>query len=108
MAVTNKDYFQSKLRRLSIATSDEDLDVFFASKQIVPSDNLDKPDQMDIVFTEIVLELLAKPDISEDDYSIKWDRKALERWYSIECSRLGIPNLLDKSDREVKDVSYLA
>ncbi|RKT01100.1 DUF6706 family protein [Chryseobacterium defluvii] len=108
MAVTNKDYFQSKLRRLSITMSDEDLDVFFASKQITESGDLDKPDQMDIAFTEIVLELLVKPDISEDSYSVKWDRKALETWYSIECSRLGIPNLITQGKDEVKDISFLA
>lgn len=108
MAVTNKDYFQSKLRRLSITMSDADLDIFFASKQINASGNLDKPDEMDTAFIEIVLELLAKPDISEDSYSIKWDRKALERWYSLECKRLGIPDLLKDSDLEVKDISFLA
>lgn len=106
--VTNKDYFKSKLSRLSITMSDADLDIFFASKQINESGTLEKPDEMDVAFTEIVLELLAKPDVSEDSYSVKWDRKALERWYSIECNRLGIPNLLTKSDLEVKDVSFLA
>lgn len=106
--VTNKDYFKSKLNRLSITMSDADLDIFFASKQIDESGILDKPDEMDIAFTEIVLELLAKPDVSEDSYSVKWNRKALERWYSIECKRLGISDLLKDSDLQVKDISFLA
>ncbi|AZA91132.1 hypothetical protein EG343_11075 [Chryseobacterium nakagawai] len=88
--------------------SDADLTIFFASKQINELEALDKPDEMDVIFTEIVLELLAKPDVSEDSYSVKWDRKALERWYSIECSKLGIPDLLKDSDLGVKDISYLA
>ncbi len=108
MSVTNKEYFQSKLRRLSITMSDADLDVFFASKQIDGAFDLTKPDDMDKLFTEIVLELLITPDISEDDYSIKYDRKALESWYAMECSRLGMEDLLKKGKVQVKDISYLA
>lgn len=108
MSVTNKEYFQSKLRRLSITMSDADLDVFFASKQIDGAFDLIKPDDMDKLFTEIVLELLIIPDISEDDYSVKYDRKALESWYAMECSRLGIGDLLKKGKVQVKDISYLA
>lgn len=108
MSVTNKEYFQSKLRRLSITMSDADLDVFFASKQIDGAQDLIKPDDMDKFFTEIVLELLIVPDLSEDDYSIKYERKALESWYAMECSRLGIDDLLKKGKVQVKDISYLA
>ncbi|MCJ8153243.1 hypothetical protein MKJ01_05640 [Chryseobacterium sp. SSA4.19] len=108
MSVTNKEYFQSKLRRLSITMSDADLDVFFASKQIDGAFDLTKPDDMDKLFTEIVLELLIVPDISEDDYSIKYDRKSLESWYAMECSRLGIDDLLKKGKFQVKDISFLA
>lgn len=110
MSVTNKEYFQSKLRRLSITMSDEDLDIFFAVKQIESSSYLEKPDDMDKLFTEIVLELLAKPDISEDSMSIKWNRTSLENWYSIECRRLGIENLLLPVVNKitVQDISFLA
>lgn len=108
MSVTNKEYFQSKLRRLSITMSDADLDVFFASKQIDGTHDLIKPDDMDKLFTEIVLELLIVADISEDDYSIKYDRKALESWYAMECSRLGIDDLLKKGKVQVRDISFLA
>lgn len=108
MPITNKDYFQSRLRRLSITMSDEDLEVFFVSKQMTGSSDLTKPDDMDKALMEIVLELLITPDISEDDYSIKYDRKALESWYAMECTRLGIENLLNKGKVQVKDISSLA
>lgn len=108
MPITNQSYFNSKLNLLGITMSDQDLEVFFLSKDINPADSLTDPKQMDAVFTEIVLGLLVKPDISEDDYSIKYNKDSLEAWYSYECTRLGIENLLKKGESEVKDMSFLS
>lgn len=64
--------------------------------------------ELDKKFLEIVRMILITPDITEDDYSVKYDRKALKEWYSAECVRLGVPNLIDKGIAVVKDMSYLA
>ncbi|OPB98929.1 hypothetical protein BAS10_04475 [Elizabethkingia meningoseptica] len=108
MPITNQNYFKSKLSLLGITMSDQDLEIFFLSKEVIPTDSLTDPKQMDVLFTEIVLGLLVRPDISEDDYSIKYNKDSLEAWYSFECTRLGIENLLKKGESEVKDMSFLS
>lgn len=110
MSVTVTDYFQSKLKTIGINFSDADLAVFMTANAVNAADSVssDTAKVYDKAFMEIVRAILITPDISEDDYSVKYDRKAIREWYAAECVRLGIPNLLNKGANQVKDISFLA
>ncbi|MDY3344395.1 hypothetical protein PG326_03930 [Riemerella anatipestifer] len=110
MSVTVKGYFLAKMKILGITIPDESLDVFILSNEM-DGEALVSPDDsknLDKNILEIILALLIKPDVSEDDYSIKYDRSAIMNWYAMECKRLGVPNLLESGKNEVRDMSFLA
>lgn len=110
MSVTVKDYFLAKMRTLGITMPDESLKVFLLSNAL-DENTIVLPDdakELDKNFLEIILNLLITPDVTEDDYSIKYDRKSIMNWYAMECKRLGISNRLSDGANEVKDMSFLA
>lgn len=109
MSVTIKDYLKAKVSMLNITLSEEHLSTFILSKGLDASSVITEFKEMDIAFTEIVLMILAIPDVSEGDMSIKYDRNALMKWYKVECGRLGIEDKIKKSETpKVKDLSFLA
>lgn len=65
--------------------------------------------EYDIVFLNLVLTLLIRPDISEGDYSEKFNKDSILKWYKLECARLGVEDLVSGVIQpSVEDKSYLA
>ncbi|WP_394265188.1 DUF6706 family protein [Bergeyella zoohelcum] len=110
MSVSVSDYFKRKVGVLGVNISEEYLEVFMISNNINSLEYVTPTSvkELDKKFLEIIRMILIMPDITEDDYSVKYDRKALKEWYSAECVRLGVPNLIDKGIGVVKDMSHLA
>lgn len=110
MSVIVKDYFQIKSKDLGITISEQRMNVFLLSNSLNGEMNVtpESAKELDKSFLGIILNLLITPDISEDDYSVKYDRKAIESWYAAECIRLGVQNGLNKGKNQVKDMSFLA
>lgn len=110
MRTTVKGYFISKLSSLGIEMSESDLSMRLLPWEINEDEaiNAETAKEADKKFLEIILTLLVRPDISEDDYSVKYDRGAIVKWYNAECVRLGIRNPLMQGALQVKDMSFLA
>lgn len=107
--MTIKDYFQSKMSMLNIPITEESLTIFLNSKNHNTSETTNDFRGLDIVFLEIILMVLATPNISEGDMSISYNREGLIKFYKAECKRLGVEDVLSKADApKVRDMSYLA
>ena len=102
--MTISEYIEAKLKVMYIGVSD--VQPFLIAMGLEPLDELTDRNEVDIVFVRFIFSLLIRPDISEDSYSIKFDRKYITAWIKSESGRLGIDDL-DFGDR-VKDISYLA
>lgn len=109
--MTLKELYKHKLSFLQISISEEKISDFLASKQVDENEEVSKDvsKEKDTLFLELILSLLVAPNISEDNFSISYDRNYILQWYAIECERLGVKNLLKESEKpKVKDKSYLA
>ena len=107
--MTIKDYFQGKVGLLQVPISVENLGLFLQSKGLNADEEIGNFKDMDILFLEIILMLLAQPNISEGDMSISHNREGLVQFYKAECKRLGVEDVLSKASQpEVRDMSFLA
>ena len=108
--MTVKEFFISKFQKLSISLPEAQLNLVLASGGFQGTENFDitTQEKADKAFLQNVGDILLMPDFSEGDLSIKFDRKAIQKWYAAECLRLGLPNYLELGSNEVKDLSYLA
>lgn len=108
--MTIQDYFVGKISMLHLPIADENLTAFLQSKGVgEPNQQVGDFRTMDILFLEIILLVLAMPNVSEGDMSISYDRNALMRFYRAECKRLGVDNNLDDANApKVRDMSFLA
>lgn len=105
--MTVLDYFLNKNTVAGIDMPDSQAEVFIISHGMVSTDpvlpTISK--EVDIAWLASVALILVRPDISEDDYSIKFDRASVLKFYHLESARLGIENEFLST---VVDKSYLA
>ena len=107
--MTIKDYFQGKVGLLQVPISVENLGLFLQSKGLNADEEIGDFKGMDILFLEIILMLLAQPNVSEGDMSISYNREGLMMYYKAECRRLGVEDMLSKTNQpKVRDMSFLA
>ena len=107
--MTIKDYFQGKVGLLQVPISVENLGLFLQSKGLNADEEIGDFKGMDILFLEIILMLLAQPNVSEGDMSISHNREGLMMYYKAECRRLGVEDMLSKTNQpKVRDMSFLA
>ena len=100
--MTIKDYFQGKVGLLQVPISVENLGLFLQSKGLNADEEIGNFKDMDILFLEIILMLLAQPNISEGDMSISHNREGLVQFYKAEYV------LSKASQPKVRDMSFLA
>lgn len=106
--MTKQEYFRKKVGLISIlGVTDQYIIDFLDVSGVDPNEDVTDRDEMDKLFLSLVLTILLKPDFAEGDLSIKYDRDAVLKWYSLEADRLEVENPLDKSN-VVEDMSYLA
>ena len=105
--MTIGEYFTSRGEMISIAASPARVAMFVSSAGLNEADEVTAENALNVrkAFLNAVLFLLVTPDISEDSYSVRFDRTAVANIYRIEAAELGIPNRLDSV---VVDKSYLA
>lgn len=113
MSVLVKDYFRTRLKIMKIGISADDIDSLLIIKGIDGESDFsvfsnDEKKDIEISYLSLILDLLVHPNISEDDYSISFNKDALEDWYRAECSRLGVENEIDKGSGIIRDMSFLA
>ena len=107
--MTIQEYFTKRTAIIGInGVSTSFISDYIKVKGISPETEEEDPTKFDEIFLDLVLTLLLRPNISEGDLSISYDKDAILKWYSIECSRLGIDDLYRKSTNEVRDMSSLA
>lgn len=108
--MTIKDYFQAKFQIIGIPIDLNQADNLIIAQGIDSAKEFSaetKPDT-DKVFLNIVFDMLARPNISEDDFSISYNKDALITWYKAEAKRLGVEDLISGINCEVQDMSHLA
>ena len=107
--MTIKDYFTNKVKMLNLPTTEDNLAIFLESKGLIKTDDVTDFKALDILFLEIILMVLAMPNVSEGDMSISYDRDGLMKFYKAECNRLNVEDNLSKATiPKVRDMSFLS
>ncbi len=103
--MTVLEYYQKRSSVLGLNFSTQALTDFIEVSGLATGDTMDDKDEYDAFYIDIVKGLLIQPQsISEGQYSISYDKKALMDWYLMEARRLGVSPGIG----EVRDMSYLA
>lgn len=105
--MTIKEYFNNRNKRLGINMENSQVDTYILSFGLDGNEQVSDSNKLDIAYMDLVKDLLLLPNISEDDYSISYNRDSLLSWYRLEAKRLGIDDSLS-SDNQVQDMSFLA
>lgn len=108
--MTILEFIMERCKKLSLPFKKEEVEVHLLLAELDPESEITKEIKLksDKIFLDLVYDLLITPDITEGDYSVKFDRGAIKDWYSAQCSILGIEDLFLKKSDIVKDLSYLA
>lgn len=105
-----KDYFFARFGIMGVSITSENLAMFLAANGTDGEMDFSEAlkNDLDKVFLKVVFDLLVAPNISEDDFSISYDKNSLKEWYKVECKRLGVEDLFSGLDSGVEDMSFLA
>lgn len=107
--MTIQDYLKNKISMLHLPITDENLLSFSESRGMQSNQEIKDFKEADVLFLEIILMVLAMPNISEGDMSISYDKVGLRQFYKAECRRLGVEDILSKANTpKVRDMSFLA
>lgn len=107
--MTIQDYLKNKISMLHLPITNESLMSFSESKGITTNQEITDFKAVDVLFLEIILMVLAMPNVSEGDMSISYDKEGLRQFYKAECRRLGVEDVLSKATTpKVRDMSFLA
>lgn len=108
--MTVKGYISSKLGKLYLNTTDEELEAALAELETDGDAeyNKDTARGANIVLLGIIPELLAMPDIAEDSFSVKFNRDAIVKFCAIIAGRYGINDpLATPSEDSIIDQSHV-
>lgn len=108
--MTIKDYFLARFGIIGVSINSENLAVFLKANGVNIDENFQESmkNELDKNFAKVVFDLLIMPKVSEDDFSIEYDKDSLKEWYRMECKRLGVKDLFTGLDSEIEDMSFLA
>lgn len=87
--MTTHEYIKEKFGSFGIQVSNADLFDIHPSDEIL-TDTRD----INVSIVKFIPQLLARPNISENGFSISWDRKAIMEYYNLMCKRYGLKNEL--------------
>jgi len=105
-----KDYFFARFGIMGVSITSENLAMFLTANGTDGEMDFSEAlkNDLDKVFLKVVFDLLVAPNVSEDDFSISYDKNSLKEWYKVECKRLGVEDLFSGLDSGVEDMSFLA
>ena len=105
---TIREYLQFKLRRLKTNIDDEGLDFLATQTGVSMSDvfTVDNSKTTDAVLLAVIPEILALPDLSERDWSQKYDRGAIIQYCAILSKSLNLPNPFATDEGTIEDASH--
>lgn len=88
---TNKHYISIKLTKFGLSADEIDA--------IMIENGIDENGEVDVIACKTAMynsmsSILPVADVSESDYSIKWNLEALKVWYRSLCTELGKENVL--------------
>lgn len=109
--ITIGDYIKSKFARFRVNLENEELGVLLINNSL----NADSPYtkelflQVEIAIVNVIPDLLLMPDKQTGDTSLKWDRSAIAKYYSIKCKEFDLPDLLADpiEPNEIHDISNI-
>ncbi len=89
---TVKGYISSKVNKLYLKISDDELDAALAESEVDGDATYDNTTARgaNIVLLGIMPELLAMPDIAEDSLSVKFDRDAILKFCSLIAAKYSL------------------
>lgn len=105
---TVKEYIDSKVSKFGFVVSDAELDIMLEAQQL----SRDAPmavgllDKVNLALVSIIPELLLIPDISEGQFSQKYNAEGIKAYYKMLCTQLGIEDKLDPQPK-VRDRSNI-
>lgn len=96
MAITtNKEYLTAKLSKFGLSESDIDLIII---ENTSLSGSLDV-NACKLAIYKSMTSILPTADVTESDYSIRWNLEVLKLWYNSLCTELGKDNVLSPKVR---------
>ncbi len=63
---------------------------------------MDNKKEVQIAIVEYIPTLLLRPNVSENGFSISWDKRALRDFYSLRCKELGLKDKLAPQKPKVR------
>lgn len=96
-------YIKAKLRKLNLSMDDAEIEVMLTEQGADPVGEL-TPASIRVakqVIVAAIPELLLAPDISQGDFSRKFDRNAVIAYYGMLCDELGLENKLTPQPKVV-------
>ena len=94
------DFIQAKLASFNVELSDIEMAALLVDNGILESATYETK-AAKIALVGIIPEILLKPDITEGGFSIKYDKAAILKYYSMLCKELGLKNALVEQPKVV-------
>ncbi len=104
----NKEtYLKKLLNRFNV--SDDDIEILMINQKINGKEYVaDDVDDLKMAVYHEFSRLLPLADISEGDYSVKWNTEAFRMWYSALANELGMDDILNQDNStEINDRSFM-
>lgn len=87
--MTTHEYIRQKFGSFGIQLSEADL------LDIYPKvEDYEGQKEIQVAIVRFIPSLLMRPNVSENGFSVSWDRNALKEYYNLRCKELGINNVL--------------
>jgi hypothetical protein len=102
--MTNKEYITKSLAKFSVSA--DDVEIILVNQGLNPESDAEVQTAKRALFKEFT-SILPLANISEGGMSVSWNIEALKMWYSTLANELGEVDVLNQSNDEVQDVSYL-
>ncbi len=95
--MTIREYIKEKTSLWSVELSDGIIAAELARLELLPSEIITGETNLDQFFYNVIPDIILLPkSVSEGGFSISYDKDAINAYYKILATRLGLPNLLAK------------
>lgn len=92
--MTVLQFLQTKLSKFDIEVDQGELEILFLESDTKLTTEVDSTSvlvEAKKALVTFIPELLLKPEISEGEFKIKFDREGIKEYYKLLCNELGIP-----------------
>ena len=96
-------YIKTSLRKFNL--SDDEVEMIMIDNGIAPSDTVDSIVAKKAIHKSISTWLPVRSSISEGGVSETWNLELVQLYYKSLCDELGLENVLDKGQNEIRDRS---